>query len=214
MILNNPYKNIYGLTGCIGSGKSTVGNLLKEMGAIVINADELSREIFTPHYNKYIKVIESLTKKIEPLSLKTLKKSIFYPNTTNIDRMILGELVFNNPKILKKLNTITHPHIRILFKQKIDKIDKNKIIIYDIPLLFEGNLQHLFKNIIVVYSKQEICVSRIMKRNLLTSSEALKRLSLQISIEEKRNKADYLIDNQGDMNHLKQQVEKFWQFIN
>lgn len=191
---------IIGLTGGIASGKSTVSALLVNKGARLVDADVIAREVMLPGHKVLAAVVEQFG------------EDILFPDGT-LNRVKLGDIVFNDPEALKTLNQLTHPAIRQEIKERMlsmEQEDPGKLILVDIPLLFESRLESLFKEIIVVYVPREVQITRLMERNRLSLEEAEARLKAQMDIELKRSKANYIIDNSGDLTHTEHQVAVLW----
>ncbi|AWV32817.1 dephospho-CoA kinase [Paenibacillus sp. FSL H7-0716] len=191
---------IIGLTGGIASGKSTVSALLVNKGARLVDADVIAREVMLPGHE------------VLAAAAKQFGKEILFPDGT-LNRAKLGEIVFQDPVALQTLNNLTHPAIRQEIKDRMYSMEQEepkRLIIVDIPLLFESGLETLFHEIVVVYVPREMQVARLMERNRLSLEEAEARLNAQMDIEQKRNKADYIIDNSGDLAYTEQQVAVFW----
>ncbi|WP_313640099.1 dephospho-CoA kinase [Paenibacillus sp. FSL K6-0276] len=191
---------IIGLTGGIASGKSTVSALLVSKGARLVDADVIAREVMLPGHE------------VLAAAVKQFGSEILSPDGT-LNRGKLGDIVFQDPAALQALNNLTHPAIRREIKERMNSMeeeDPKKLIIVDIPLLFESGLENLFNEILVVYVPREVQIARLMERNGLSFEQAEARLNAQMDIEAKRNKADYIIDNSGDLAHTEQQVAVFW----
>ncbi|OMD59664.1 dephospho-CoA kinase [Paenibacillus odorifer] len=191
---------IIGLTGGIASGKSTVSALLVNKGARLVDADVIAREVMLPGHE------------VLAAAAKQFGKEILFPDGT-LNRAKLGEIVFQDPVALQTLNNLTHPAIRQEIKDRMYSMEQEepkRLIIVDIPLLFESGLETLFREIVVVYVPREMQIARLMERNRLSLEEAEARLNAQMDIEQKRNKADYIIDNSGDLAYTEQQVAVFW----
>jgi dephospho-CoA kinase len=191
---------IIGLTGGIASGKSTVSALLVNKGARLVDADVIAREVMLPGHE------------VLAAAAKQFGKEILFPDGT-LNRAKLGEIVFQDPVALQTLNNLTHPAIRQEIKDRMysmEQEESKRLIIVDIPLLFESGLETLFHEIVVVYVPREMQIARLMERNRLSLEEAEARLNAQMDIEQKRNKADYIIDNSGDLAYTEQQVAVFW----
>ncbi|WP_339172776.1 dephospho-CoA kinase [Paenibacillus sp. FSL H7-0943] len=191
---------IIGLTGGIASGKSTVSALLVNKGARLVDADVIAREVMLPGHE------------VLAAAAKQFGKEILFPDGT-LNRAKLGEIVFQDPVALQTLNNLTHPAIRQEIKDRMYSMEQEepkRLIIVDIPLLFESGLETLFHEIVVVYVPREMQIARLIERNRLSLEEAEARLNAQMDIEQKRNKADYIIDNSGDLAYTEQQVAVFW----
>jgi dephospho-CoA kinase len=190
-----------GLTGGIASGKSTVAKMFVKNGAYLIDFDGLAHEVQEPGKPAWKEVVNHFGKRI----LQPDKK---------IDRVKLGNVVFADKEKLAELDKIVHPlvyqewHARL---EKIAKKEKHAIILSDIPLLFEGNMQHLFDLTILVFIVPEKQISRLMTRNGISKEEAGKRLKSQMPISEKIALADIVIDNDGGIPETEKRVRQVWQ---
>ncbi|MEK3987588.1 dephospho-CoA kinase [Paenibacillus sp. FSL K6-3166] len=191
---------IIGLTGGIASGKSTVSALLVSKGARLVDADVIAREVMLPGHE------------VLAAAVKQFGSEILSPDGT-LNRGKLGDIVFQDPAALQALNNLTHPAIRREIKERMNSLeveDPKKLTIVDIPLLFESGLENMFHEILVVYVPREVQIARLMERNGLSLEQAEARLNAQMDIEAKRNKADYIIDNSGELAHTEQQVSVLW----
>jgi dephospho-CoA kinase len=191
---------IIGLTGGIASGKSTVSALLVNKGARLVDADVIAREVMLPGHE------------VLAAAVKQFGGEILFPDGT-LNRAKLGEIVFQDPVALQTLNNLTHPAIRQEMKDRMYSMEQEepeRLIIVDIPLLFESGLDNLFHEILVIYVPYEVQITRLMGRNGLSLEQAEARLNVQMDIELKRNKANYIIDNSGDLAYTEQQVSVFW----
>ena len=190
------YEHAIVLTGGIATGKSTVSSLLKAKGFEVIDADLIAKEILPLHVEE-----------VEALFGDTVVKNGV------IDRKALGSLIFNNKAEREKLNAFLHPLIReeIFRRSKLLEVTKKPYII-DIPLYFESSGYHC-KIVVVVYAPVEVQRKRLMIRENFTKEEAQKRIDAQISIEEKKVLADFLINNSFDMKFLEEEIEKCVKYI-
>jgi dephospho-CoA kinase len=184
-------KHVIGLTGGIASGKSTVGRLLSDFGATVIDADQLAREVVVPGSDGLREVVQSFG------------NGILAPDGS-LDRKILGTLVFMNDVGRRELDAILHPRIAKLAKERIQAAQDTATpyVVYEAALLVELGLHRDFAKLIVVSADPELQVRRVMKRNGLTESEARDRLASQYPLEKKLAVADYVIQNDNDRNAL------------
>ena len=189
------FPNAYVITGSIASGKSTVSNLLKERGFSVIDADVIAHEQLEICK---CEIVEFFGEQI-------------LDEAGKIDRQKLGTIVFNDPKKLKILEQILHPKIKGEILSRAVKLEcLGQVYFVDIPLFFEKEDRYTeFKNIAVIYAPKELLLSRLMNRNGLKLEEAKARVELQMDIEQKRKKANFIIDNSGDKENLEQELEKF-----
>lgn len=191
---------IMGLTGGIASGKSTVGRLLTLRGAKLVDADAVAREVVMPG-EPALEAIAS-----------AFGQAVLNPDGS-LNRPALGGIVFQDDDALRKLESITHPAIRETMRERIRTYadrDPDALIVADVPLLYETKQEKLYEGIMVVYVPRETQLVRLMARNDLSREEAGRRIALQMDIEEKRRRADWVIDNSGSLEETERQVEQFW----
>ena len=186
---------LVGLTGGIASGKSTVAKILERLGAAVINADALSREVVEPGKEAWREIIDAFG------------AGILQPDQT-LDRQKLRTVIFNDRDGRKKLEAIIHPRVRALAEERIREhaAAGYSIIVYEVPLLFEGNLHEWLRPVILVACNVDTQRTRLQERDQLTQTEAQKHIDAQMSLEEKRRLSDYVIENDGSLANLEQQV--------
>lgn len=193
---------LVGLTGGIASGKSTVAAILRRLGAAIINADELSREVVQPEQGAWEEII------------KTFGPDILQEDKT-LDRRKLRKIVFDNPEARKKLEAIIHPRVRALAERRISELATagSSVIVYEVPLLFEAQIHLWLRPVILVACDLETQKKRLLERDHLTELEAQQHLDAQMSLEEKRKLADYVIENDGTPEELEQDVRAVLQKI-
>jgi len=180
------------LTGSIASGKSTVASLLKLHGLQCIDADATAHEVLEDH----------------PQDIAQLFGQE-YLTQGKVDRKKVGSLIFSNDDAKAKLEAFMHPKIRERILKKSQRFEKLKFpYLIDIPLFFETNAYEI-KTSVVVYTPKEVQLERLIKRNGLTEEESLQRIAAQMDIEEKKAKADFIIDNSKDLKHLQKECELF-----
>lgn len=191
---------LVGLTGGIGSGKSTVSHMLSSRGAVIVDADAITRELQAPG---------------EPL----LSEIAVRFGTDVLDeqgaliRQKLADHVFGNPEALLDLNKIVHPAVGREMARRIDEQrNSDNVVILDIPLLAENPRSGL-SGVVVVEIDPELAVSRLVEHRGMSPDDARARISRQTSLEKRREIADVIIDNSGDMKSLETQVEKLWNWI-
>jgi dephospho-CoA kinase len=185
-----------GLTGGIASGKSLVAALFKRLGATVVDADIIAREVVEPHTAGWQKVVA----KFGP--------TILAPDGT-IDRAKLGSIVFSDQRSRDALNAILHPYILNKIREQITEIaekDPQAMIVVDVPLLIECGLQHEFDAVIVVWSPIELQRKRLMERDGLSAGEAQQRIDAQMALDQKRASANFVIENDADQEKTEAQV--------
>ena len=188
-----------GLSGGIGSGKSTVAKILSNLGAVVIDADFIAREVLEPNQAGFQRAIEVFGDSILDSDLR-------------IDRKRLAELVFQNSDELAKLEAIVHPAVIARVAQIRSSLPESTVVVYDTPLLFEKNLQGQFDKVLIVVTDSEHRKARLIERGLeLTDIEA--RIANQATDAQRRTVADFVIENNGSPEQLQDQVTKVWQQI-
>lgn len=189
-----------GLTGGIAAGKSTVSRMLTDRGAALVDLDQIAREVVTPGQAALRLIAER-----------------FGPEVLNADgtlnRAKLGEIVFSDEAERKALEAITHPAIRARMLERMEAFRSERperLVVVDVPLLYESGLQSYFEQIMVVYVPRSVQLERLMKRNGLSEEEANRRIGAQMDIEEKKRMADIVIDNSGSLDETERQVDRFW----
>ncbi len=186
---------IIGLTGTIGSGKSTVAGMFRKMGATVIDADKIVSGLYKKNF--FIKV-----KLVEQFGEEVLDKN------NKINRKKLGEIVFKSGKKLKRLNRIVHPFVFAEIRRRI-KERKKGIVVIDVPLLIESKMQKLIDCLVVVKAKRTVLMQRL-KRVGYSETEARQRITSQLPLREKIKFADYVIDNSSSISNTHRQVKKIY----
>ena len=192
---------ILGVTGGIASGKTTVVNMLKELGAPVIDFDVLARQVVESGKPAWKQIVAYFGEQV-------LQKD------RELDREKLSEIVFRDFEKRKKLESFTHPRIHEEFVKALDEIalkNPKAIIQVDVPLLIEQNLQHMFHKILVVYIPEEKQIERVMKRDGISKEEAARRLKAQLPLDEKLDSADFVVYNDKSLEETRKQVEELWQ---
>ncbi|MNJ33680.1 Dephospho-CoA kinase [compost metagenome] len=189
-----------GLTGGIATGKSTVSQMLVKRGAILIDADVIAREVMEPDHP----VFQAVQHRFGPGILN---------EDGTLNRKKLGEIVFSNEEERRALNGITHPAIRAEMKRRMADYEAQqpeRLVVVDIPLLYESGLEQLFEQVMVVYLPREEQLARLMQRDGLTYEQAQSRIRAQMDIEQKKERADILIDNSLGVQETEAQIEQFW----
>lgn len=187
---------LVGLTGGIASGKTTVAKIMKRLGAAIVDADALSREVVEPGRDAWKAIVD------------TFGAEVLRPDQT-LDRQKLRAVIFNNSTARKKLESIIHPRVRALAEERINQqaAAGYELVVYEVPLLFEGNLHEWLRPVVLVACDADVQRQRLQQRDRLTPEEAQKHIDAQMSLEEKRRLADYVIENDGDLESLERQVE-------
>lgn len=194
---------LVGLTGGIASGKSTVSNILNEIGIPVIDADLIAREVVKPGKPAWQKIVN------------TFGNEVLLSNQ-QLDREELGRIIFENSKAKEKLDQITHPEIIKKLKERIENLQAQgaEIIIADVPLLIETGMVDFFDEIWVVYVSRQTQLNRLMNRDEIDYQTAVNKIEAQMPLKEKKEYADRLIVNEGDKEDLKDTVLSIWREIN
>ena len=187
---------VVALTGGIGSGKSTVGQIFAQLGAIVIDSDQLARDVIERGSIGFNEVVAKFGDEI-------LKNG-------EIDRQILASLIFKDPAKRSELEQITHPLIRRAFAKVVSSASPDSIVINQIPLLVESNHDYKFDHIITVSASESIRSERLIKRGL-TNDQIKQRMGAQATDQMREAIADSVIVNEKNEQELTDQVEKIWE---
>ena len=187
---------VVALTGGIGSGKSTVGQIFAQLGAIVIDSDQLARDVMERGSIGFNEVVAKFGDEI-------LKNG-------EIDRQILASLIFKDPAKRSELEQITHPLIRKAFAKVVSSASSDSIVINQIPLLVESNHDYKFDYIITVSASESIRSERLIKRGL-TNDQIKQRMGAQVTDQMREAIADSVIVNEKSEQELTDQVEKIWE---
>jgi dephospho-CoA kinase len=186
----------FGLTGGVASGKSTAARMFEELGAKVIDADQLGHELLRPPLPAFQEVVRHFGKEI----LET---------TGAIDRKRLGAIVFADVKKLNELNAIMHPRIRERVEQLAEECEASNphdVILVDAALIFEAGIGGKFRKVIVAWCLPAQQIKRLMAKTGLLQEDAERRIAAQIPVEEKRRRADFLIDCSGSLENTRKEV--------
>ena len=186
-----------GLTGGIGAGKSTVAGRLRELGAIVIDADQVAREVVEPGTPGLAAVVEAFG------------PEVLLPDG-RLDRPALGRIVFGDAEKLAQLNAIVHPLIGQRTQTLIDSVPPDAVLVHDIPLLVENQLGRGFQLVIVVDAPEPERIRRLVEDRGMTEDEAVSRIRAQAGEAERRKVADVWIDNSGSRADTQAQVDACW----
>lgn len=189
-----------GLTGGIATGKSTVSDMLVEKGAILLDADQIAREVVLPGSPVLDKVFERFGQAVRNAD-------------GSLDRKKLGEIVFADREARKELEGILHPAIREIMKERMSRAQlehPERLVVADVPLLFESGLEHLYEEVLLVYVPEAIQIRRLMARDGINEEQARLRIQAQLPIEDKKARADIVIDNSGTLENTRKQIDQFW----
>lgn len=187
---------LVGLTGGIGSGKSSVARILANLGAIVIDADAVAREVVEPGQ-------PALTKLVERFGPAVLASD------GTLDRAAVAAIVFDDADARADLNAITHPAVGEEITRRIAAAPPDAVVIVDVPLLVESGMTRLYEMVLVVEASREVRLDRLEQRGL-TRADAEARMAVQASDDDRRAIADVVIDNAGDLDALRGHVTEAW----
>ena len=192
---------VIGLTGGIGTGKSTVSQILKDRGFSVIDLDVISHEVI-----EFSSVVEKI---VQNFGREVLDED--EAGNCTISREKLGKIIFADKEKRLALNSIMHPEIlKVMHKKILEcKSEKNKIIFVEVQLLFEVEWEEDFVYFLVVAGIRDMIVRRVLERDKRSEEEAWNIINSQMSLDEKREKSDFVIENDGNMDDLNKKVDKF-----
>ena len=187
-----------GLTGGVGSGKSTVAAVLRELGAEVVDADEASHAVYEPGTPGFDAVVREFGDE--------------FVRDGRIDRKRLGELVFKDSDARQRLNAIVHPLVRDwMAARTAEAVERGaNVVVQDVPLLFENGLERLFPTVVLVWVPEEAQVERLVNGRGFTRERAREVIAAQMPIDEKRARAQHVVDNSGTAEFTRAQVERLW----
>ena len=191
---------VIGLAGGIGTGKSEVSRILKELGASVLDADKYGHEVYLPNTDGLREIVA------------TFGEDVLLPSG-EVDRRALGGKVFGNPEAMEKLNAIAWPRIR---QKIIDGIEEQRregtqVVVLDAAVLIEAGWTDLTDEVWVSTAPEADVIRRLQARNNLTEEQVRARMSSQTPIEEKMKHADLIVDNDADLDGLRRKVEALWE---
>jgi dephospho-CoA kinase len=189
---------LVGLTGGIGTGKSTVARMLEKRGAVVFDADVLARQAVAPGTPGFDKVVER-----------------FGPNVLapggGLDREALASIVFSDPAARRDLEGIVHPEVRRMFAEGCEEYrDSDRVVVFSAPLLVETGMHTAFDLLIVVSAPVATQIERLMRDRGMAERDVQARIAAQLPLEAKAEVADVLVDNEGTLEDLEGRVERVW----
>ena len=191
---------LIGLTGGIGSGKSTVSGALAERGAVVVDADAIVKELQSPG----TVVFDEMVERFGP--------DIVGPDG-GLDRARVAEIVFNDADALKDLSGIVHPRVQAeIFRRIEEQTDTDNVVVLDIPLLVESGYPGLLGTIVVDLDP-EVAITRLIEFRDFTEDDARARIAKQATREQRLEKADFVVDNSGTPDDLPSQIDAVWEWI-
>ncbi len=194
---------LVGLTGSIATGKSTVSRMFAHLGARVLDADLLAREVVMPGQPAYLKIVEEFGQAV-------------VQEDGTLDRKGLGAIVFAEPARRKRLEEITHPAIAARQQRILSVLEEEAfegIVIWDVALLFETGGVAKVDRVVVVYADPETEVARLVARDGMAEADARARIASQMPVAEKAKRAHYVIDNSGDRAHSEGQVKAVYEAL-
>lgn len=194
---------VIGLTGGIGSGKSTVSQYLKKLGAVIIDADKVGHEAFQPGTDTWREVVS------------TFGRDILTQNG-EIDRKKLGAIVFDNPQSLGQLNRIMHPRMRDMMKAQINEYRRQEVavVVLEAAILIEANWTPLVDEVWVTRATEGAVLERLKKQRGLAEEQTLARIRSQLSDEERLKHANVVITNEGNLEEVEAKIRELWGKIN
>jgi len=189
---------LIGLTGGAGSGKSTVAEMFRELGAAIVDADAATHALYEPGSLGF----DLIEGEFGPE----------YVRDGRIDRARLGELVFNDPDARQRLNAIVHPLVREWMAARTAEalMHGATVVAQDVPLLFENGLERLYSAVALVYVPEPVQVQRLVEGRGLSEERARAMIAAQMPIDQKRERAHHVIDNSGTRDQTREQVRKLW----
>jgi dephospho-CoA kinase len=188
---------VAGLTGSIATGKSTVSAILRDLGAFIVDADRVAREVVLPGTRAWEAIV------------RIFGAEVLHAGG-EIDRELLGRIVFNDAAMRAMLEEVVHPEVMRVMDEQVSAIgqgSQDALVILDVPLLIETGMHRGLSEVIVVYCPEDQQIRRLMVRDAISRDEALARVRAQLSIEEKRRYASLVIDNSASVEETRAQVE-------
>jgi len=190
---------VIGLTGGIGSGKSTVSQLLHKLGAVVLDADKVGHEAYKPNTETWLELVSAFGRQI-------------LASNGEIDRRSLGQIVFSDPESLARLNQIVHPHMYEMMRSQIEEFRNQgvKVVVLEAAILLEAGWTPLVDEVWVTIAPEHEVVKRTVERTGLPEEQVLARIRSQLSSEERTEHADVIINNDGSIDELKVKIKELW----
>ena len=190
---------VIGLTGGIGSGKSTVSQLLHELGAVVLDADKVGHEVYKPNTETWLDVVAAFGKQV-------------LTSDGEIDRKKLGQIVFSDPELLTQLNQIVHPRMYEMMRSQIEEFRNQgvKVVVLEAAILLEAGWTPLVDEVWVTVAPEHEVVKRTMERTGLPEEQVLARIRSQLSSEERTEHANVIVNNDGSIDELKRKIKELW----
>jgi dephospho-CoA kinase len=191
---------VIGLTGGILSGKSTISQMLAEKGAVIIDADKIGHKAYKPHTKTW-------------QDLRNAFGGSIIKDDMEIDRKKLGEIVFNDPQALARLNEIVHPRMHSMIKEEIERLrgEGVDVVVLEAAVLIEANWTDLVDEVWAAVAPEEVAVKRLQNRGGLSEEQARARIRSQLSPEERAKHADVIIDTDCELSQVRAKVAELWQ---
>jgi len=191
---------VIGLTGGIGSGKSTVSQFLAELGAVILDADKVGHEAYKPDTEAWREVVAAFG------------RQILTPNG-DIDRKKLGEIVFGNPETLSRLNQIMHPRMYDMVKAQLKEYRRQgvAVVVLEAPLLIEAGWASSVDEVWITVARESTVLRRLEECSGLSKQQSLARIHSQLSSEERARHADVVIDTDCNLDEVKAKIKELWQ---
>lgn len=193
---------VIALTGGIATGKSTVARLLADRGATVVDADDIARYVVEPGTDALAEIVSAFGESV-------LRED------GSLDRAALGGVVFGDAERRRVLESILHPRVRAELARRIADADArgDRLVVVDIPLLYETERESEFDGVLLVYAHPEHQRQRLHARDNLDGDQVDQRLAAQLPIEDKRRRATWVVENDGDLAETKAQIDQWWNRI-
>ncbi len=190
---------VIGLTGGLGSGKSTVAEMLRELGAEILNADQIGHQVYAPGGPAYRDIIDAFGTQVLAAD-------------GTVDRRRLASIVFQDPQALQRLNAITHPRIREAIRQRLQELAARgvEVAVLEAALLLEAGWDDLVDEVWVTVCPPEVAARRAAQRSGISMEEALARVRAQMPVEERARRAQVIIHTETDLEDTRRQVEREW----
>jgi len=182
-----------GLTGGIGAGKSQVATYFAELGAFVVDTDAIAREVVAPHSDGLLQIAH-----VWP---KVVRNGV-------LDRAALAEIVFSDPAARERLNALLHPHIRRRAMEREALAKPGQLVVHVVPLLFETGYDRLVDKSVLVVAPVEQRIARVVERDRIDEARVRARIATQIAPEEAHPRADFIIENDGNLDHLQERTRE------
>ena len=194
---------LVGLTGGVATGKSTVAKMFKQCGAVIIDADQLARDVVEPGKPAWREIVT------------LFGKAVLNPDRS-LNRQSLGTIVFNHPAKRRALERIIHPRVareQVRLTREAARQNPQSVVMYDVPLLFEAGIDKRVDQILVVTADRNTQIARLKKRNGLSRAEALRRIKSQMPMSQKVQQADYVLDGTLSRPSLRRQVGQLFKSL-